>query len=111
MIALFTLLAQATSQPRTAQPAPGIFASPIMMLALMGIVMYFLVFRPQSGEKKRREEMLKSVKKNDRVVTVGGILGVVQVVQNAPGGIQDHGPMPPNQLSKGAFIALSHKRL
>jgi preprotein translocase subunit YajC len=38
---------------------------------------YFLMIRPQKREQSRRQAMLNAVKKNDRVVTIGGIYGVV----------------------------------
>jgi preprotein translocase subunit YajC len=41
------------------------------------ILFYFLLIRPQRREQARRQEMLGGVKKNDRVVTAGGIYGVV----------------------------------
>jgi preprotein translocase subunit YajC len=41
------------------------------------VLFYFLLMRPQRREQARRQAMLAAVKKNDRVVTVGGIYGVV----------------------------------
>jgi len=41
------------------------------------ILFYFLLIRPQRKEQSRRQTMLAAVKKNDRVLTVGGIYGVV----------------------------------
>ncbi|MCC6125180.1 MAG: preprotein translocase subunit YajC [Pirellulales bacterium] len=38
---------------------------------------YFMVLRPQKKEQKKRLELLNNLKKNDRVVTIGGIYGVV----------------------------------
>jgi preprotein translocase subunit YajC len=38
---------------------------------------WFLLIVPQQREKKRRQAMLSELKKNDRVITVGGIYGVV----------------------------------
>ncbi len=38
---------------------------------------YFIVFRPQQREKARRRELLGALKKNDRVVTIGGIIGTI----------------------------------
>ena len=38
---------------------------------------YFVVMRPQQREQARRQAMLAAVKKNDRVLTTGGIYGVV----------------------------------
>jgi preprotein translocase subunit YajC len=45
----------------------------LMLIALF----YFLVMRPQSREQARRKAMLAAIKKNDRVVTAGGIYGIV----------------------------------
>jgi preprotein translocase subunit YajC len=41
------------------------------------VLFYLLLIRPQRGEQARRQIMLGAVKKNDRVVTIGGIYGVV----------------------------------
>jgi len=48
---------------------------------MIGLVFYFLMIRPQKREQQTRAEMLTALKKNDRVVTVGGIYGVVASVQ------------------------------
>ncbi len=40
-------------------------------------IFYFLLIRPQQKERKRREEMLASLKKGDRVVTAGGLVGTI----------------------------------
>ena len=41
------------------------------------MLFYFLMIRPQRREQSRRVQMLGGVKKNDRVVTIGGVYGVV----------------------------------
>jgi preprotein translocase subunit YajC len=41
------------------------------------VIFWMLVFRPQSKERKAREEKIKSLKKHDRVVTNAGIYGTV----------------------------------
>jgi preprotein translocase subunit YajC len=48
---------------------------------VIGFLFYFLLIRPQKAEQARRQAMLAAVKKNDRVVTIGGIYGVVTNVQ------------------------------
>jgi preprotein translocase subunit YajC len=79
MIDLLFLLAQST---KPAQPAaPGI-ESMLLPLLLMGAVFYFIMLRPQNAEKKRHQAMLGAIKKNDRVVTIGGIMGTVLNVQD-----------------------------
>jgi preprotein translocase subunit YajC len=49
----------------------------IFPFVIIFVLFYFLLIRPQRREQSRRQEMLGAVKKNDRVVTVGGIYGVV----------------------------------
>ncbi|MEX1230984.1 MAG: preprotein translocase subunit YajC [Planctomycetaceae bacterium] len=62
-----------------AGPAPGVSPLIEMMYPLLMIVAlwYFLILRPQSRDRKRRDELLGALKKNDPVVTIGGILGTV----------------------------------
>jgi len=42
------------------------------------VIMYFLMLRPQRKREKERQQMISTVKRNDEVVTVGGIHGVVR---------------------------------
>lgn len=51
-----------------------------MLMIGVFILYYFVVLRPGRGEKQRREDMLNSLKKNDRVITIGGIIGTVASV-------------------------------
>ena len=52
-----------------------------MPLVMIGVLFYFLLMRPQKKERNRQQAMLAAVKKNDRVVTAGGIFGVVTNVR------------------------------
>ena len=45
--------------------------------AMMFLIFYLIVFRPQSKTRKEHEAMLKNLKKHDTVVTVGGLIGTV----------------------------------
>ena len=47
------------------------------MFAIMGVMFYFMLIRPQSKKAKEHEELLKSLKPGDKILTVGGIIGVV----------------------------------
>ncbi len=54
----------------------------VQMMLIFGIF-YFLLLRPQAKERRRHDEMLKSLKKGDEIVTNGGIIGkVVHVEEN-----------------------------
>ena len=46
-------------------------------LLLMAIVFYFILWRPQKKEQKKRSEFMASLKKGDKIVTIGGLYGVI----------------------------------
>ena len=55
----------------------------IMMLVLIVAVFYFFIIRPENKRKKQSEEMRSSLKKGDRITTIGGITGkVVSTTEN-----------------------------
>jgi preprotein translocase subunit YajC len=53
---------------------------PIMIV--MFAVMYFLMIRPQQKKQKKITEMLNAMKKGDRVLTTGGIIGVISSIKD-----------------------------
>lgn len=57
--------------------APSFLQSPILMIAAMFAVFYFLLIRPQQKKQRAHQEMLKNLRKGDRVITNGGMYGVV----------------------------------
>lgn len=65
--------AQTTQQPR----APGIFEAFVIPLLLILPIFWFLLIRPQQRKVKAHQEMLSKLKKNDEVMTTGGIYGKV----------------------------------
>ena len=52
----------------------------LLPFALIFVIMYFLILRPQRQQAKRREDMLKAIRRGDTVVTNGGIIGKVTKV-------------------------------
>ena len=46
-------------------------------LLLMAVIFYFILWRPQKKEQKKRGDFLSSLKKGDKVVTIGGMHGVI----------------------------------
>lgn len=79
-----SLLAQAAAPADgaaapAAQPQTTLFESFSMlpMLLMVGILFYFMLVRPQRREQAVRQSMLDQLKKNDRVITSGGLYGVV----------------------------------
>ena len=57
--------------------APQLFGSPIFLFVAMGLLFYFLLLRPARRQEKDRVAMIDAVKKNDEIVTSGGIIGTV----------------------------------
>ena len=54
----------------------------VLMFAVMGVMFYFLLIRPQSKQRKEHQNMLNNVKTGDEVVTSGGIIGIVANVKD-----------------------------
>lgn len=58
----------------------GDFLVQLFPLILIFVVFYFLLIRPQQAKARAQREMLAGVKRGDRVVTGGGIIGLVTKV-------------------------------
>src|SRR6188508_3425579 len=72
------LISQAWAQGAGA--GGGDFLVQLFPLILIFVVFYFLLIRPQQAKVKAQREMLSGVKRGDRVVTGGGIIGLVTKV-------------------------------
>lgn len=67
-----------TGTPTTQDTSKSLFDGPFMYLAIgMLVVMMFLSSRSKKKAEKQRTELLSSLKRGDRVQTIGGILGTV----------------------------------
>jgi len=62
-----------------AQPAGGGIGT-LISFGLIIIIFYFLMIRPQNKKRKETEKMLSALKKGDKVVTIGGLHGTIQSV-------------------------------
>jgi preprotein translocase subunit YajC len=56
--------------------APSLSSMAVPIIG-MGLIFYFIVLRPQKKAKKKQEALVESLKKHDRVVTIGGIVGTI----------------------------------
>ena len=67
----------------TTTAAPGGLGSTIVMMVAMLGIFYFMLIRPENKRKKEAEQMRSSVRKGDKITTIGGIVGtVVDVKEN-----------------------------
>ncbi len=72
------------AQNQPAQPAPT-GAMPSMFLSLMFAMVVFMLLSSRSQkkrEKREREEMYASLSRNDRVLTIGGVIGTVLSIKD-----------------------------
>jgi preprotein translocase subunit YajC len=74
------LLAQAAA-PAGAGPQ-GLFGNPIIFLVLMGVMMYFILIRPQQQRAKQQAKLLATLKSGDKVVTSAGLIGTIITVKD-----------------------------
>jgi preprotein translocase subunit YajC len=79
-MSLFDIIPSAQAQT-TGAAAPdgltGLLQGPLPMIVVIGLVFYFLVFRPQQTRAKEHKKLLSDLKRGDNVVTTGGIIGTV----------------------------------
>ena len=59
----------------------GGFTVLLLQMAAIGLVFYFLILRPSGQARKRHAELLGGLKKNDEVMTSGGIIGRVRDIK------------------------------
>lgn len=63
------------------QQAPNPWVTMFIMVAPILIVFYFLILRPERKRQQERQKMLQSLRPNRKVVTIGGIKGVITRVK------------------------------
>src|SRR5258706_2707973 len=69
--------------PAYAQGVGGVSPDMLYQLlpfALIFVIMYFLILRPQQKRAKQHQEMVKNVRRGDVLVTLGGLVGKVTKV-------------------------------
>lgn len=63
-------------------PVENPFVSLVPMLVVFMVMFYFIVMRPQQKEQQKRKDLLGELKKNDKVLTIGGIIGTIVDMSN-----------------------------
>lgn len=61
-------------------PSQGNPYSLIIMLAVFGLIFYFMILRPQQKRAKEHRNLMESISKGDEVLTTGGLVGKVSKV-------------------------------
>ena len=65
------------------EPQPGFMQqySFIIMIGLMVLVLWLFMWRPESKRRKQMQEFRNSLKKGDKIITAGGIYGIVKEIK------------------------------
>jgi len=90
-IAIHSALSAPLQEATAAAPAPSILPQLLFQFGLIFAIFYFLMIRPQQKQRKQHETSLKNIKRGDKVVTSGGIIGDVIHVKDT---IVDGKPSP-----------------
>ncbi|HEX4585982.1 MAG TPA: preprotein translocase subunit YajC [Burkholderiaceae bacterium] len=61
----------------TAAPGDGGGMMPLIFIVVMFAIFYFLLIRPQAKRQKELKTMVEALKKDDEVVTTGGLVGKI----------------------------------
>jgi len=73
-----TIVASDSNAPAARTPLQRPFGGIAWIwIVLMFLLMYFILFRGPQKQKQQRKKMVQSLQKNDRVQTIGGILGTI----------------------------------
>ena len=67
--------------PLLQQAASGGSFVPLVAIGLIFVIFYVFIIGPQKKEQKKTQEMIAGVQKGDKIVTIGGIHGVITSVK------------------------------
>lgn len=81
MLAAGSVFAEPSAAPAPGAGKMGGFELPLMLLAIFAI-WYFLLIMPQQKKEKKRQAMLNQLKRGDKVITIGGIYGIVEGIKD-----------------------------
>jgi len=79
MFDCFSLFAQAAEGGAAPPPGPN-FLMQLILFSPLILIFLWLMMRPQQRQEEKMRKMLDALEKNDRVMTVGGIIGSVHIV-------------------------------
>jgi len=72
--------AMAPPQGGGQQGGPAGLLTSLLPLVLIFVVFYFLLIRPQQKRAKELKQMIENLKKGDKIITSGGVYGVIESV-------------------------------
>lgn len=80
ILLLLTIVSVSGCVPEGEETAGGFDWTVIIFLVVLFALFYFLFIRPQRKRQKEHQQLVQELKRGDRVVTAGGIYGVIETV-------------------------------
>jgi len=77
MPVLLSALASVFLMAQSGDGSGGLFGL-LLPLLLIGLVFYFFIYKPQKDREQEHQEMVDSLEQGDKIVTIGGVHGTVQ---------------------------------
>ena len=87
----------------------GGLIQPILMIAVFGVLMYFMLFRPQKKQEKAVNEMRSSLRVGDEIATTGGILGKIIEIKDEFLIIETGNDRTKLKITKWAVRSVEHR--
>ncbi|THB63406.1 MAG: preprotein translocase subunit YajC [Spirochaetaceae bacterium] len=78
---LFSLPLLQAAEPAAGAQGGGQLLMTVVTFGLVFLIFYFLILRPQNKRQKEQKQMQESLKKGDKVVTIGGIRGTIASIK------------------------------
>ena len=79
------------------------------MLVVLGLVFYFMMWRPQKKQQRETDEMRAPIERGDVITTIGGIVGLVIVVKDNDILLETSGDKTRIQIQKWAVRSIEKK--
>lgn len=81
----------------------------VIPFALLAVVFYFFIMRPQKKQQRETQQMRDSIARGDTVVTAGGIVGIVITVKDDMVLLESSGDKTKIQIQKWAISSILEK--
>jgi len=105
---MFPFLAAAEGTEAAAGGMSSLFST-VIMIALFGALIYFMMIRPQKKQEKAVNEMRSSLKVGDEISTTGGILGKIIQIKDDFLVIETGNDRTKLKITKWAVRAVEHR--
>ncbi len=83
----------------------------VVPMALLALVFYFFIYRPQKKQEKETQDMRSSIELGDVIVTTGGIIGMVVKIKDDMLLIESGGNRTKLQIQKWAVHSILEKAI